>query len=733
MENETLSVIWPDADTPYLEQAEAGKKCLDYAIARWHHSKQDKIARFKRIRNSYLGRVNKSYLNAINNQYGVDLKVKFTDYRLSSNKLDTLVGEFQTRKLNHVIYTTNKDAVNERIKRHNFLTGIWVAQKFGELDRLKKMGFDPLNGMPVPKGDDPSAFKNLAGSNKAELYMQKAVNEQLDRKYLKTKLTNTFRDLALDSECHFYVNLGANGDVITSTIRTEDYLGIERDNDDFGETSLYDGRRVKFSQSELYQTFTFNSEEKPLIKSWFSADVGNDTYMTRSESTGELLLDCYHLEWTFLEPFITKRSVSKYNGQVISTIVSADYYERNKKKIDKEVEKGAYEIEIKYKEFTWEGWRIGNSIYKKIQKKQNAIFSWDDPFPAVRSYINLYFNTQNGMRISVFEAMEDVKHQYNLVRWQINRELSKAKGTIFTYDESLLPIGKDGKPISINKVISNMVNDGFMRFASKADGNLSGKNVDHKDAFQVLDLTPSSNLITLVQIAQNLEALIEKVSSVNNNREGNTKASETATNAQSDIILSRTITEPLFYFFDCFIEKILHRVCEYTKISWILFPERAVKVLGVELQGFIEENKNMRYNDYNAIVLNSRKEEEIKRKLDRYTELTLNARELPIQAAYKAAMKDTILEMQQEVEKGWMLQKDMIANMEKQKSEAAANQQKIATDREDFIREDEQAHDMEKLRFNADLVAGMKTQDAANKAVLKTQESKLKEIDNVDQ
>jgi hypothetical protein len=722
----TNATLWPKPDTPLSEQLGRANDCIDYAVARWRRKRLATLKRIKSIRDSYNGIVNQGFQQMMDSQYGVELKIKYVDYRISKNKIDTLTGEFIQRPLNYTIQAVNEDALNERISRHNFVTGYWHAKRRGEIDRLDKMGLNTFEGVNVP--EDAKSPEDLPTHNAAldaEVYMQKMIRHQFDQKYLMTKLYSSFQDLAFISESHFYTDLDVFGDTINERVLPENALFEEVEGDDFVEKSPYKGRRILMTEQQVIQTFDLNAEERAEIRNLFYRGIEIlDAGLIKHGVNQELVMEVFHIEWTFLEPHYIKRSFDE-DGTLHEINFSSKYYEKNEKKILRDVKNNKYELEIKFKERLWENYRIGKNIYKKAGPKKNCMGSVDEPYHAKSSYTNLLFNTHNGLRVSVYETMEEIKLQYNLARWQLNRELSKAKGTVFTYDRAMLPRGRKGKPVSVNEVISKMVNDGFIDYNSAGEGNLSGKNIDPKDAIKMIDLTPSSNLVTLIQICVNLENLLEKISPVNDNRQGQTAASETATNAQSDLMTSRTITEPMFFFYDKFVEQIIVKNCEYTKISWLLFPEKATKIIGQAGVEFIDKIADMSWTDWNCKVINSRKEEYIKKIMETFINTSLNKGEIATQSAMKAMMQTTMSEMHAAIEEGWQLNKSIIQQTESAKMQQIIEQEKQRIAREDFVREDEQAHEIQIAKIQAGIKVAQQAQIDANKKELIKQQAQL--------
>lgn len=83
--------------------------------------------------------------------------------------------------------------------------------------------------------------------------------------------------------------------------------------------------------------------------------------------------------------------------------IPADKYAANKSEYDKDVSKGKYQIETKYKETLWEVTRIGRTMYINGGPKSNIIGSFDKPFGTKFEYVSYLSQTINGMRISLLK------------------------------------------------------------------------------------------------------------------------------------------------------------------------------------------------------------------------------------------------------------------------------------------------------------------------------------------
>lgn len=717
--------LWPDPLTPHSskkELEELGRQCLDYARWHWYQNHYKRATHFRILRNSYNGRVDERVLSYINKEYGKSLRSRYVDYRITRNKVDTICGEFLQRPLNSYVYITNKDFILKKVQQKNYLTGLMVAKD--EVNRLRNIGFNVADGMDVPESEEQiDKIISMSGA-RLETIINKSVDDQKNNFQLKTKLMKCLKHICITSECGARIYISENGLLSIDVVQPENMIYLEVLDDDFCKKSPCVGQRMLWTKNQIYQAFDLTPTEKDEIEIAFGRGPNEEYGIVLQGS--EICMEVFHIEFALLDPAYKKTVVDPETGERFVYRLSSDYYNQNKKAIDRDIRKKRYEVETRYKETAYEGYVISRlNIYKKIQVVPNQIIKNDDPYPCHFTYSFLLFNTENGVRMSFYECLEEAKHLYNMVRFQINRELYKIKGNVITYDRAYMPRDKQGNVMNMNTVLSKMINDGVYDYNSAGDGNYARKTIDVSNVIKVLDLGASSSLGTLINMAYNIETLIDRIGAVNDNRQGQASASETVTNNQTNIALSRTMTEPMMYFFDRFIEDVIVRIAENSSIAWSLNPDYGIRVLGSDLLTDVKELLQLRWHDFTAKVIDVRNEEQLRQKLNMYLDRAVSAGEVPAMTAMKAEMKDTIAEVQMELEKGWETLQKLKQQEEQRKMEheKELNQQNI--DAQNQVREDAQQHDLDMIDRKGQWDTSKQRQKSADKASLDFTKSKL--------
>jgi len=706
-----------------------GKNCIDYAISNYDSYRRRQIEKINHLYNTYNGIIDNKEVAYLNRTYGKANIAKYIDYRLGRPKLDLIRGEFLDGPLNATVYTINKEAKAKKLKSVGVLSAMYHARK--KLEQLRDVvGIDVYGGMPLPD-KDPMKSEGMNMKNQNEMNMQFILNKQIKSLNLKSKFSENLLDIEIAAECFGKIYLDEDGKLKFRDIDPRDALFEEIDRDPFLKRSPYKGERRIMFRHDILTEFALTQSERDKLDQWGASagsskdtqSEGNRNYFYKVEKS--LAVEVFTIEWKSLEPYYVKRTPDKrnVNGAPFESIMDASYYEKNKNKVDWEIRKRGAEVETRYKTVLWEATRIGNDIYKNIRKKKYIPGSIEEPFETEMSYQGLLFNTKDGIRISLQETLDNISKLYNMVMFQINRELSKAKGKVIAYDKAYLPKG-----MTTRDVLYDMTNDGVYYYNSAEDGNISGEKIEVNGAMREVDLGISSTVQVLINLKLELQNTADLLSGMPNYRTGSTPASATATNAQGALRLSRTITGPMFYFFDQYVENIFTLVCELSKISYgLLRKDEGSLIVGEDGVQFLGDTMNIALDDYGVFLADARKESEIRERVRGYMGLAINAGEQRIEDGVEFELAETLPEAVEIVRKGWKTIKDL--EMQKQTMTLKANQQEIETklqiSKED--REDRQQHEKELVILAKQLEASNQTLKEKNAYITKMRQSENKQ------
>lgn len=708
------SISWPRDDVPEHKKDNAWLALhLSYAeqlLRNFNNTRQ----KMTRLYQGYNGIKPSGSLAYLEKRYGKQNIAKYISYRVGRTKLNLLHGEILKRPLSATVETINIDAVSEKMKQMDFMTGAMLAKN--ELADLKdKAGVDVMEGAPVPQSEDDPIWAKMSPKDKEEDIMQIILDEQVIELDLKKKFADCFLDILIAGMCYCKIEIDQEGEVKFYRIDPRDAIYEEIQGDDYLERSPIRGCRQTLSVQEILTRYDLTEEERNKLDSarknpsqYTGSDGISRGYM-RMEN-GDLLCEVIHIEWDSVTPIYYKVS-SKTNFQSTIDPTTDNYvmemdtheYEKGKEIHDKNVSKGLYQIETRYKIIKYEATRIGGCIDKNMREKPFSVRSVDKPSYVMNStYHGFICGTVDGIKISLQQMIENFDNLYDIVMYQINKDISRAKGKAMFYDRAGLPEGKKMKDI-----LYGVLNDGLVDFNSAAAGNFSGKNLDLTNAIKEIDLGLSQSFEYLVNIKNQIVSDLNQITGINENREGQIAASSTVSNANSAIQASRTITEPIFFGMNGFVKRVMMSVVNVSAISWAFYKiEKGEQILGTKKYKYLQATKELGFKDYGLHIEDGSHYAEIRKDIKELMQISLNAKEIRPMDAYKVLMSETTAQMRTALVSSWdemqkaVKQSEEANNALQEKLKQMELDQNIQISRED--REDRQAAALEDINASAD-------------------------------
>ena len=672
--------------------------CIDYAVERYTLRRMGQIAKLNMLYAQYNGVGADTGLEYLNSTYGRENAIKYIDYRLARPKLEKLVGEFIEQPLSATVFTTNNAARTKKLDDYRLMLGMSIAQnKIRQLREDKQI--EVMSGMPVPTEEQKNNYwKNVKTEN--EIIMQYILNNFIrTKRSFKFQLANGKRDVVIVAECHGQCVIRPDGKPDYIEIDPRDAIFEENDRDPFCQQSAYHGKRRTMLKHDVIQTYGLTEAQVASLESGVGA-MSDEAYRLGHRSY-ELIrngdaFEVFDLQWITLEGqyvILTDTKNSLEGETKNARRISYAEYQKNKEQLDTEAQEGKTTVSVKYKEVLWEATRIGTNLYVNCGPKKGIMGDFENPYSTKTEYVHYLSNTVDGMRISLKELTDNIEKQYNIVRFQINRELSKMKGMQLTYDRAMLPKGK-----TMKNVLYHMINDAIIDYSSAEEGNIAGETKDPKDAIKAIDLGASSSLQSLLVLAQNLEGMVGKITGITDERTESVSASATVTNSQQAIRNSMSITEPINYGFDIYIEEVLIRIIELTKVSVAAGTMSMENIIGESGVRFIQMTKDVSFDSFGCYLTNARREAEIKDRLRQYGEQSINAAEIRIPDMAKFELAETLGEAIQALEEGWQKIQDVTARQQQADIEAKNKQLEIQAGMMKENREDVQNSELDKIR-----------------------------------
>ena len=719
---------YPREDVGYaIKQTDRYKQDhLDYAesLIRNSNNSRDVITR---LYNSYNGIKKVGATDYIDKRYGRQNSTKLVTFKVGRTKLNLLHGEQLKRPLSATVETINSDAISEKMQQMDMMIGAMFSKK--EIEDLKNIaGVDVMEGAPIPNDEDDPIWKKMNPKDKEEDIMQIILNNQIIELNLRKQFADLLLDVLICSMCYCKIESDQNGDIKIYRIDPRDAIFEEIQGDDYIERSPIMGCLQRLTITEVLTRYSLTKDQRDILD---AARANPQVYLGSqgrgrgfmNMTNGQLMLDVIHIEWDSVEPMYFKKvlktkSQKELNpeGDYIKLQMNSMYYENNLEKHNSKVEKGEYEIETQYKIVKYEATRIGGCIDVNMREKPFQVRSVDKPsYVSNTTYHGFICGTVDGKRVSVQSLIEPFDTMYDVNAYQINKDLSRAKGKALLYDLAGLPEGKKMKDI-----LFSILNDGVVEYNSAAAGNFSGRNLDLVNAIKEIDLGLSESLQYSLTLQQNILNQLSQITGISENREGQIAASSTAANANSAISASRTITEPIFYGMDIFTRKVMTSIVNVSAINWAFIKvDKGEQILGTERFRYLQASKKLGFKDYGVHIEDGSRYMEMRNEMKRMMEFSLNSKQITPQGMAKVLLSETTAQMIAAANEAWdkineAQQKSNEANnqMQQQIAEAKLRQQ-IEISNAD--REDRQVQAIDEINIAADAQMRIDDNKAKNK------------------
>lgn len=674
-----------------LKPEEWGIEIMDAAIA---HFKQ-KNNRKKRITDNfknYTGHNINIIKKDIIEKYGGEPTTKVVSYGLGKAKIDLLRGEFLRIDIKQHVESSSPETMAEKAREYKKKRGAMALKP--QLEQVAKSGLKPLGGAEIPSEDDPDLKRKLHPRTKNEIAMQAIIDDKIKRLHFKLKFLDAFMNAELTSEIHGKVYRNRNGEDDIMIIDPRKAIYQENEYDPLCLESPYDGDLKFLYPEEILMRYPdLKSEIKEHLKN-LENGTNMDDYQNISyeEINGKRAYPVYYLQWwTVVEDF-TKIVPDKNGGEPYYRDIDAKDYYANKKKYDYDVEKGKYSIEKKYREEIWHGVRICEEWHSNIEKMPDQInvLNSTSKYAAHTDYVHVLMNTVNGERISTQELMHPLSDLYDQVMFIIASEVRKVKGKVAVYDEAMKP----GKR-SMRKILYDMYEHGVLNVDSSQDGYDPISNQRALDFVKELDLGLSQSFPQLLQLKQDIELTIDKITGINEAREGGIKPTMTATGAMQNLEASRSVTQDVFFFMDLFINRCLTKVAEKTKLNDKWLKNNAVKLYGERTAAWLTMPDNLIDDDYVVTVSDGKRELELRQKMEQYFPLEINAGQLRSVDVWNFHQTKNYNEARMILEKGFEVMQQIRREEMQAQSKTAEQQMQTNLEMAREDREDKQAHEIE--------------------------------------
>ena len=328
-----------------------------------------------------------------------------------------------------------------------------------------------------------------------------------------------------------------------------------------------------------------------------------------------------HYEWTSL-----KKVAIRY--------VFNEYGDREKELIVDESEiNSTDDVEVYFIPVRWEGDRIGADIFCNIRPVPNQL----DSVYSIGKVSSRYTGTVS--YYSLVDKAKPYQHAFNLTAAKLKKLVMSDKGKILLTDYYQIP--KDGgwdleRFFYFIDVFNTAIINSKEHNDEQGPSNFTG--------FQSIDLSMSEQISHLITQLEYYKKAVGDVLGISLQREGVSKATETASGIERSVTQSAAITESLFYDHNDFKERFLQSVLNASKhvmkegeVRHFVLDDASITMLEVT-------DPNFKYEQLTIFVTNSTQEHNVLKTLQNIAQQMFAADKMDLPALVRVLRTRSIAE-----------------------------------------------------------------------------------------
>lgn len=510
---------------------------------------------------------------------GADFPVEMKNYPLSKPKLDLLVGEEMKRRFDWRVIVKNDDAVSDKEKL------------------IKDKYMETLSKHIVSENyDEKKAQEELAALNKWRLYEAQDLRERMSTQILNIlwrtenmqyKFNRGFEDALIAGEEIYSVQIIAgeprvtkenplnimclrSGDSVfvedSDIIIKDGYRGVGQVLDDYYDflssadiDKIESGNKLNKAVSMI--NYPLNSKipipQNYMLEAFGQTIVVPDARMLNAfggayDTKGNIRVT--QVVWKSMRKIGKKTYYDEY-GDLIEEFVD-EYYKPNKVMGE--------EITWYWVTEWWEGTRIGDNIYIKMQPLPRIGLNMTNPSKCMPPFVGTLYNINSNRAMSLMSYLKPYQYLYNSLMYSTEMAIIKSKGKIGFLPMHLVP---DGWDIDTWMYYFNTMGVAVVdAFKESSKGTMAGSVGNSIPTH--MDLEMGNYIQSNIQMMQMIKQHVDDISGISPQRQGAVDNRETLGGVERAVTQSSHITEKWFFIHDLTKVRVLEVLLETAKYAW---------------------------------------------------------------------------------------------------------------------------------------------------------------------
>lgn len=379
----------------------------------------------------------------------------------------------------------------------------------------------------------------------------------------------------------------------------------------------------------------------------------------------------------------------------------------------------------------WEGTRIMNDIYVKVQPRPIQFRRMDNLSLSGSGYVGTIYNTNGARGNSLMNQMKPYIYMYNKLAYRVDKAIAKYKGPMIELDLSKKPGTWDlDKWMYFAEEMGYLIIDSFNEGQKgQAQGKLAG---NFNTSGKVMNPELGNYIAQNIEMMKFIEDSLGNSIGITKQREGSIDNRETVGGIERAVTQSSHITEELFLLHDQTKLRALEVLLETAKFAYLNDSKVAQYIMDDTLAQQIYTIDGELFNeaDYGLVMTDSSAHAEFRNAFVQLAHAGIQNQMLNFSSFMDIYLSDSIADTRRKIERAEM----EMQQRKSQQQQAQQEHEEKMLQMEIENREDIQQHEIEKLlvQRETDLILkdleSEKDEDNSEEAKLVTQE-KIKEME----
>lgn len=576
---ETTFIDYPLQRVPYSQKTPEWRKAnVDFFINKSMIGSYGGATRMEKLDRNYKlynGDIRREDFEYVTNPYGVEEKDNFPanlkNINILKTEIDLLIGEETKRPFNPVVFQTNPNVLNSKIKEKDEslkqMLEVMIVEKL-----MLKYGPELQNSSPEQqqkmmqeKDAEMKAMieNHIEHSQKDELEegANHYVRWAMQKFELKDLFLNTWKDGLIAGVEIGYVG-DVNGRIYPERVNPRSFDFDKNPDLYYIHESNWCVRRMMMDPTSVIDKFgdILEPEDKDSIMR--NHPYGNANTNSPSDVQYNFMrysndnvdpeksflsnqMPVYHVCWRSYTEVGYVVGVNELTGEQTEDVVSRGY-------VAKEGEKITWDWIVQI----WQGWKIGD-FYAGVEATDYI----DMP------YVGVIYNNDNTASKSMVDIMFPIIVTYIIVWYRLELAMARDKGKIITMDITQIP---KSQGIDLERWMTYLGAHGVNLVNPYEDGwdIQRGGHPSNFNQFSSQDLSMGEVIAQYINLLGKVEELMGYISGITKQRMGAISTYELVGNVERGVTQSSHITEPLFYKHNQFKRVFLKKLVERGQQCW---------------------------------------------------------------------------------------------------------------------------------------------------------------------